>query len=67
MKMFHGVWGWNCIKENCGGIFELQQNKSGCFSLASGGKGQTSCRRVPARYRCGTIQSVCTGFTLPAG
>ena len=36
MKMFHGVWGWNCIKENCGGIFELQQNKSGCFSLASG-------------------------------
>ncbi|EOJ6000573.1 hypothetical protein ACM36D_001429 [Cronobacter sakazakii] len=24
------------MKENCGGIFELQQNKSGHFSLASG-------------------------------
>lgn len=44
------------------------QNKSGCFSPASGGEVQTSCRRVPARYRCGTIcRSVCTGFTLPAG
>ncbi len=30
--------GWNCIKENCGGIFELQQNKSGRFSPASGNR-----------------------------
>ncbi|EPE7163862.1 hypothetical protein ACSMAE_001170, partial [Cronobacter sakazakii] len=65
MKMFHGVWGWNCIKENCGGIFELQQNKSGGFSPASGGEGQTSCRRVAARYRCGTICRSAPGLLCP--
>ncbi len=47
------------------GVFEMQQNKSGGFSPGSGGKGQTSCRQVPARYRCGTSCRSAPGLLCP--